>query len=392
MSVSLGSLSDRELLSRTSRLTGRERAVTLLVLLHLNEIERRRLHLKAGHPSLYAYCTNELGYSHSAANRRIRSARCVASFPEVHALLQSNAVNLSTLCQVSGVLTPDNKSTLLAQIRGKSQREVEAIVAGFEPKAAIPRDRVRSIVVKVPVATSPTSRTETGALETAMAAAETRQDRSGPARTPEPPGPAPMPAATRLEQRAMVQFCAGEDFMVLYHKLRSLVWHRLPVNPSMEQVLSFALEYVIEREDPEKRSRRSSRQRERGAGTASANRNPRYVPAHVRDEVHTRDQGRCTYVGPSGLRCGSTQALQVDHVVPVARGGPGTAANLRLLCAHHNRIEAERVFGRTRHRYDRSGRASGATTDSSPTPRAPGSCRGRPSPAPPGSRARSPGG
>jgi hypothetical protein len=31
--------------------------------------------------------------------------------------------------------------------------------------------------------------------------------------------------------------------------------------------------------------------------------------------------------------------------VPFARGGPATASNLRLLCAKHNRLAAEEVFG-----------------------------------------------
>jgi 5-methylcytosine-specific restriction endonuclease McrA len=63
----------------------------------------------------------------------------------------------------------------------------------------------------------------------------------------------------------------------------------------------------------------------------------------VRDEVFSRDHGRCTYVGPDGRRCDATRGLQVDHVVPVAQGGGGEIGNLRLLCAQHNRLLAERL-------------------------------------------------
>jgi 5-methylcytosine-specific restriction endonuclease McrA len=38
--------------------------------------------------------------------------------------------------------------------------------------------------------------------------------------------------------------------------------------------------------------------------------------------------------------------LQIDHVKPAARGGANTIDNLRLLCAYHNRLEAERLMGR----------------------------------------------
>ena len=71
----------------------------------------------------------------------------------------------------------------------------------------------------------------------------------------------------------------------------------------------------------------------------------RHIPAGVRDEVFVRDKGRCTYVAPGGKRCGATHGLTLDHVVPFARGGSNAADNLRLLCAQHNRLAAERIYG-----------------------------------------------
>lgn len=44
----------------------------------------------------------------------------------------------------------------------------------------------------------------------------------------------------------------------------------------------------------------------------------------------------CEYISPSGKRCGSTFALQMDHRVPWSKGGKTTAANARVLCANHN--------------------------------------------------------
>lgn len=51
------------------------------------------------------------------------------------------------------MLTSVNKDPLLNRIRGKSQREVDAIVAEYEPRA-LPPDRVRPVVVRVPVVVS----------------------------------------------------------------------------------------------------------------------------------------------------------------------------------------------------------------------------------------------
>ena len=56
--------------------------------------------------------------------------------------------------------------------------------------------------------------------------------------------------------------------------------------------------------------------------------------------------------------CGSTHQVEVDHfVVPWARGGQATLANLRLLCHAHNTLAARQVFGaRCMERYARARR------------------------------------
>ena len=69
-----------------------------------------------------------------------------------------------------------------------------------------------------------------------------------------------------------------------------------------------------------------------GGGTGRA------IPAVVKRAVWRRDQGRCSYVDrTSGRRCGSQHLLQIDHVVPYARGGAAEPNNLRLLSAAHHR-------------------------------------------------------
>ena len=64
----------------------------------------------------------------------------------------------------------------------------------------------------------------------------------------------------------------------------------------------------------------------------------RSIPSAVRREVWRRDQGCCSYVDRhTGRRCGSRFFLELDHIVPVARGGAAEPANLRLRCAAHHR-------------------------------------------------------
>jgi 5-methylcytosine-specific restriction endonuclease McrA len=72
----------------------------------------------------------------------------------------------------------------------------------------------------------------------------------------------------------------------------------------------------------------------------------RYVPAQVCRAVWKRDGGQCTFVGRDGHRCGERWKVELDHIVPVARGGRATMESMRLRCHAHNQYEAERVFGR----------------------------------------------
>lgn len=357
--MSLRSLSDTAILSRIHKLTRCERGVTLRVLQHLNEIERRKLYLKLGYASMFVYCTKGLGYSESAAVRRIRSARCALRHPEVYGLLKRNDVNLTTLSLVLRVLRPGNKDRLFARIRGCSQAQVKAIVAEYEPRP-LPRDVVEPIVTQkvAPAAVNTlllagsASVPPAGCGAVSGACENVAYRRCGGAA--ESPGDTPafvtgggVPVVL-TEKRTKLAFAASEAFMAKFARIKSLAWHRVGPNPSLEQVFELAMDVFLEREDP--RARKARREQRRELVSAKERRrsavgNDRRIAAAVRDDVYTRDRGRCAFVGGNGRICGSTEGLQVDHIVPVARGGRGTMSNLRLLCAYHNRLEAERLLG-----------------------------------------------
>jgi hypothetical protein len=72
--------------------------------------------------------------------------------------------------------------------------------------------------------------------------------------------------------------------------------------------------------------------------------NPRCIPAKLRAAVLARACYQCEYTDPATKRrCTARHYLQIDHVTPVAHGGAATPANLRALCAAHNRLAADRV-------------------------------------------------
>ena len=63
------------------------------------------------------------------------------------------------------------------------------------------------------------------------------------------------------------------------------------------------------------------------------------LPANLKHQVMTRDQGRCTEHDHQGNRCTNRRRLDVHHVVPLADGGLNELANLRTLCSEHHRME-----------------------------------------------------
>lgn len=338
----LSSLPDRVLMERLEELRHSERDTDLDLLLHLNEVERRSLHLRLGYSSLFSYCTGHLCYSESDAGRRVQAARCLERFPSVAALLKSGEVNLMTLGLIANIVTESTVDQWLEKIRRKSQREVEALVAAVRAPVTL-RDRARLVHVAVPTK-SPLPMDPVEKSTTREASHETLF--TPQAEASEPQAPALETAVTQAvvpvtQPKVYIQFLVDRSFMVKYRTAITVLSNRVP-KLTFEAVFTALLEEFIRRHEPterhERREQRAMREYER-AGRAP-------LPAATRDAVFARDLGRCTFVGSDGKRCDETIRLHVDHIKPVARGGTHDVSNLRLMCARHNRLQAEKILGR----------------------------------------------
>jgi hypothetical protein len=63
----------------------------------------------------------------------------------------------------------------------------------------------------------------------------------------------------------------------------------------------------------------------------------RVIPTSVKLEVWKRDGGKCA-------KCGATEDLHFDHIIPWSKGGSSTTAdNIQLLCGKHNLEKHDRI-------------------------------------------------
>ncbi len=138
----LGRLENDELLAGLSSLVRRGNELTADLLAHLAEMYERRLHLALGFPSLFAYCIESLGFSESAAGRRIAAAKVCRKFPDVFARVASGELHLSAVCSLAPHLNPENAAELFEACSRRSARQVEELLAARFPKPDV-RDSIR---------------------------------------------------------------------------------------------------------------------------------------------------------------------------------------------------------------------------------------------------------
>jgi hypothetical protein len=380
----LSHLTDTELVARLGRAVHGARAFTAELLAHLAEVEERRLHLRAARSSLFSYCVSELGFSEDEACRRIEVARLARRHPELYSLMANGEVSLSVAALLKPHITAQNAAELLRGVRGKSVLQAREFLA-----CRFPRPDVPSSVRKLPGSAAPSAQPVTTPAKDLLELAETNT----PARSvmveaapgvsavalelPSPSravradatehrhvsecAPTPTRAPDRRPERSLsplaadryaVRFTATGELKRKLEQARDLLRHALPDGdfaPVIERALDLLLEDLLRQRfgKTRRKPKRTPAQPTPAESTGvEAPRASRHVSNPVRRVVFERDAGRCAWIDRSGRRCESRAFLELDHREPAGIGGASDAGNVRLLCQAHNRLEAERVYGR----------------------------------------------
>jgi hypothetical protein len=131
-------VADDELLSRLERLVKADRAMSVKLLVHLGEVEARKLYLERGYSSMFSYCMTALGMSEAETYLRSLAAKKGKQFPLVLERLAEGGLHLTAIKLLAPLLTEENHVTLLDRARGMSKRQLEVLVAELAPKDDVP--------------------------------------------------------------------------------------------------------------------------------------------------------------------------------------------------------------------------------------------------------------
>jgi HNH endonuclease len=397
----LEAIADTELERGLRELVAHGRQTDARVVAHLAEVETRRLHLKSGAESLFAYCQKRLNLSENQAFYRIVAARTARQFPCVFELLDRGDIHLTSLALLSKYLTEENHRELLSKAHRKTKRELLELLASVAPRPDV-QSTIRKLPTRVtgsqqafgaqrtaPGRSAPRpelSPAVTSSSSIAVTLASSRAVAAGRTGSLEPLSPTAyrlqlnttpqLKEKLELARDLMSHANPSGDLAVVVERALDLLVAELNkqrfgqlrprsrpkgAKPRTSQALPCATAEAREEAQAAAKTRRSAVRADAqpdvdGAGdlqeaetpSLSMPRRRRQIHNDIRRQLIARDGLCCTFRSEDGQHCTTRAFLQIHHEHAWAKGGPDTLDNLRLLCASHNRVLAELEFGKRR--------------------------------------------
>jgi len=326
----LSKLSDDQLLSALEAVALHSRRATAQLVAHIGEVDARGLYRREACSSMFTYCVQRLHLSEPATAKRIQVARAARRFDGLLDYLADGRIHLSGLTLLVPHLGATNWRAVLDRAVHLSKRQIEGLVAELAPKPD-----VAPVMRKLPAATPGAQSASVSTLALPLAPPEPAGDEVSP---PKRPRPAVQPLAPA---RFKVQFTADRALHDKIEQAQELLRHSVP-DGDLARVFDRALTMLVDKLRAQRFGLTSAPRR----ATKAPKSGSRRIPAAVKREVYTRDQGQCTFIDAGDRRCSERGMIEYDHIVPHAHGGPPTVGNLRLRCRAHNLLYAEQVFGR----------------------------------------------
>jgi hypothetical protein len=330
-------LSDLELIAEVARLARLQRDATARLVAHLVELEARNLALAAGFPSLFDYCREVLHLSEGETSNRIMAARVARRFPVVLDLLDSGALNLTSVRLLSPHLTQANHRELFDAVAHRKKADVAELIAHRFPRPDI-ASSIRKVPVRAPMV---------GLLEptTSMPPPSGGEPVPDPLAVPVQPAMVESASAPTPPRRAVVaplsagryeiRFTATAETRAKLQRAQEQLSHAVPPG-DVAAIFDRALTALLEGLARTSVGQRTDRPIAPGS---------RHVPKRVKRAVWLRDGGQCVFVARGGRRCSGRAFLEFHHRRPYAIGGEASTDNIELRCRAHNAYEAELFYG-----------------------------------------------
>ena len=332
-------MTNDQLLLQTKTLVQKERSINIQVLQHLQEIEKRKLYLDRGFPSLFEYAVKELGYSHSAAYRRIKAMRLCRDVPQVTSKIKTGSLNLTTASKLQTFFEKkkrkDKTQTLRCDVRSTAAAAAGCVNGSI--------DKNKKEENKTPVELNSTQKLDV----IKKAEGQSSQELEKTLFDIDPEVCNEKEKVRNINNNKVeIKVVMDKSSQQKLEDLKKLLSHKNP-NMSYGELFSLLAELGLNKYDPKRKiNKNTSQTSAKKQSTKIVNKYlkpTRYIPSVVRHHVWMRDQGQCTYICPkTKRRCSSNHLLQIDHIKPFSLGGTNEADNLRLLCANHNQFTFSR--------------------------------------------------
>ena len=147
--LSINTLKDTDLISKTKKLLSVERSVLCSFLINLAEIDVRNIYASAGYPSLFKYCVKEFNLCEGAAAKRIVVSRHAKIFPRLLDEIRSGRLHLSGAYLLCKNADKENFDTWLDKAQHKSKTEIEEMLRKEESLSKSIREYIRPVIVPI---------------------------------------------------------------------------------------------------------------------------------------------------------------------------------------------------------------------------------------------------
>jgi len=307
-------LTEEELVSQLASLCLEGKRLVARVIEHLIAIEDRDVHVRAACDSMWSFCIKRMKMSEGETSRRLNAVKLVRQFPSLLERIARGEIHLSALKLAGPHLDESNADRVFDAMKFKTKSEVREVLAHLFPRPDAP------------------------ALELEVDGALPTSDGRGFL----------DPASGRLIKSRieplsstghLLQLTLTKEGWETYQRAKQLMSHRV-AGGDPATIVETALKVLVAKLEKERLGKTSRPQKARRPTK------PGTIAAATKREVFERDGFQCTYVDAQGRRCCCKKRLELDHIVPRARGGSDEASNLRVRCKPHNRLWAEEVFGK----------------------------------------------